>query len=365
MPSLDPPGADREAGPHVRPAPSVSVCIVTARRPVLLDACLASLQAQSAPPPFELLVCCNGDAGAADVVRARFPDAIVGVADSTSPAAARNFLVQRACGELLLFLDDDVVAHTELLGRLVKLAASWPRATVFGGPNETPPGSSRFQLVQGAVLASIVGSGPVRRRYGRHPAAVADQRFFTLCNLAIRREAMLPFPPDLVCAEENVVLSELSRRGAVMRYDPGLVVFHERRPDVATFLSQVFGYGRGRGQLLTRAPHTFRPSHALPVMLVGYLAVLPLSLRHGRLWLVPLGAYLVAVTAAGARVAWTLRRPQVAPLATALCGGLHVWYGAGIVAGLVSRRRPERRASGFRWLDDDVLRVTTAPDRQA
>ncbi|MGI9080087.1 MAG: hypothetical protein ACR2GF_04590 [Acidimicrobiales bacterium] len=152
---------------------------------------------------------------------------------------------------------------------------------VFGGPNETPPGSSRFQMVQGAVLASILGSGPVRRRYGRHPAGVADQRFFTLCNLAIRREVMLPFPPDLICAEENVVLSELSRRGVVMWYDPGLLVFHERRPNVPTFLSQVFGYGRGRGQLLTRTPGTFRPSHALPMLLVGYLVLLPLSSHYG------------------------------------------------------------------------------------
>ncbi|MGI9080086.1 MAG: hypothetical protein ACR2GF_04585 [Acidimicrobiales bacterium] len=69
------------------------------------------------------------------------------------------------------------------------------------------------------------------------------------------------------------------------------------------------------------------------------------------------------MSAAGVRVAWTLRRPQVAPLASALCAGLHTCYGTGIVAGLFSRRRPEPGARGFRWLDDDVLRGTTAPGR--
>ncbi|MGI8777159.1 MAG: glycosyltransferase, partial [Acidimicrobiales bacterium] len=315
MASLDPPAAERgtgrpQVGDETPAAPAVSVCIVTARRPVLLDACLASLQAQASPPTFELLVCCNGDAAAADIVRARFPDAIVGVAEPTSPAAARNFLVRRARGGLLLFLDDDVVAHPELLCRLVGLVDAWPEAMVFGGPNETPPGSSRFQMVQGAVLASIVGSGPVRRRYGRHPAGAADQRFFTLCNLAVHREVMLPFPPDLVCAEENVVLSELSRRGFAMRYDPGLLVFHERRPSVSTFLAQVFGYGRGRGQLLRRAPRTFRPSHALPVMLVAYLALVPVLVPAGWPWLVPLGAYSLALVAAGAPVTWALLPPN-------------------------------------------------------
>jgi len=353
MARLEPPAEERATGRSSCPAPAISVCVVTAWRPALLDACLASLKAQSAPPPFELLVCCNGDAAAADIVRAHFPAAIIGVADPTSPAGARNFLVRRACGGLLLFLDDDVVARPDLLCRLARLAAAWPDAMVFGGPNETPPGSTRFQTVQGAVLASIVGSGPVRRRYGRHPAGQADQRFFTLCNLAVRREAMLPFPPDLVCAEENVVLSELSRRGVVMRYDPALVVFHERRPTARAFLTQVFGYGRGRGQLLRRAPRTFRPSHALPVLLLVYLALVPLSALHGWPWLLPLVAYGLTLVGGGARVAWSLGRPSVGPMASALIAGLHTFYGAGIVAGMVSPRRPEASAQGFRWLASD------------
>ena len=60
---------------------------------------------------------------------------------------------------------------------------------INASPNDTPPGSSRFQAVQGAVLASLVGSGPVRRRYGAHPPRHADERFFILCNLAVRRSA--------------------------------------------------------------------------------------------------------------------------------------------------------------------------------
>jgi succinoglycan biosynthesis protein ExoA len=372
----DPKPAVSRPGPKTS-APVISVCIVTARRPVLLDACLSSLQAQANPPSFEVLVCCNGDPGAADAVLARFPDAHVGVTASTAPGAARNFLVARAGGELLLFLDDDVVAHRSLLRHLADLATAWPQVMVFGGPNETPPGSSRFQAVQGAVLASLLGSGPVRRRYGRHRAGPADERSFTLCNLALRREVMLPFPPDLVCAEENVVLSELSRRGVAMRYDPVLVVFHERRPTVRAFLSQVFGYGRGRGALLVRSPGTFRPAYAVPVALLAYLVALPALVRQGgSAWLLPVAAYSVVLITAGGRVAWTFRRPRVGPTAAALVGGLHVWYGAGIVTGLAAgitsvatrtmapTRPRERRLVAFRWLGEDALRDLPAPSRQ-
>ena len=56
------------------PRPVLSICIVTGRRISMLDACLASLQAQVDPPPFELLVCSDGDR---DVAHARAPGAPV------------------------------------------------------------------------------------------------------------------------------------------------------------------------------------------------------------------------------------------------------------------------------------------------
>ncbi|CAN5721039.1 hypothetical protein BH24ACT3_BH24ACT3_09110 [soil metagenome] len=69
----------------------------------------------------------------------RFPAARVCHVRRALPGAARNLLVERARGELLLFLDDDVVIEAELLARLAKLADVHPEADVFGGPNDTPP----------------------------------------------------------------------------------------------------------------------------------------------------------------------------------------------------------------------------------
>ena len=167
--------------------PRISICIVTGRRLALLDACLASIEAQVDPPPYEVLVCSDGDREVADAVTARRPDARVCLVDRALPGAARNLLVDEARGDLLFFVDDDATLEPHALALLVDLADAHPEAGVFGGPNDTPPDSSRFEVVQGAALASILGSGPVRRRYGPHPAGPADERFFILCNLAVRR----------------------------------------------------------------------------------------------------------------------------------------------------------------------------------
>lgn len=325
-----------------RANPSISICIVTGRRTRALDACLASLQVQREPPSFEVLVGADRDPGVAEVVRRRFPEARVRIVDGSLPGAARNLIVDHARGDLLLFLDDDVTAESDLLARLADLARAHPEAGVFGGPNDTPIESSRFQIVQGAVLASAVGAGPVRRRYGAHPSGYADERFFILCNLAVRRDVMVPFEHDLVCAEENALLSVMSRSGVAMYYDPELVVYHERRPTLAGFIQQMHKYGRGRGQLLVRRPFTLRPAFLAPTALLAYAGVSPVLVALVGPWaLAPLAAYLAAVTASAVWIGRTLRRWREVPLAALLLVALHGAYGSGVVRGLRERRPAE------------------------
>ncbi len=336
----------------MREPPKISICIVTGRRDAVLDACLRSLQDQVGAPSWELLVCAEGDPRVPDAVQRRLPEARVCSVDRGAlPGAARNLLVEQARGELLLFLDDDVTVAPDLLVRLSTLAAAHPECGVFGGPNDTPADSTPFQMTQGAVLASIVGSGPVRRRYGAHPPGEADERFFILCNLAVRRDVMVAFPPELVCAEENAVLAELASEHVRMFYDPDLVVYHERRATLGGFARQMHKYGRGRGQLLAREPRTVRPSYLTPTALLLYLVTTPLLIRWaGPLALLPFVAYLGAVGACAAWIAKTLRRGIALPLAAWLLVVLHASYGTGVLRGVLERRRPVAAPVARGWL---------------
>jgi hypothetical protein len=233
---------------------------------------------------------------------------------------------------------------------------------VFGGPNDTPPSSTRFQFVQGAVLASMVGSGPVRRRYGAHPAGTAGDQAFILCNLAVRRDVMVRFPDDFLCAEENALLSDLRHNEVVMYYAPELAVYHERRPTPRGFAQQMHKYGRGRGLLLRREPGTFRPWYAAPSAFLAYLLALPvLVLAFGPAAAVPVVAYLAAVLAGAAWIARTLRRPGALPLAAGLLVVLHACYGAGVVRGLVAPVPPSTPLEG-RWSSAPVEEVTGGAD---
>ncbi|MGH2718400.1 MAG: glycosyltransferase [Actinomycetota bacterium] len=348
--------------------PAVSVCIVTHSRARLLDSCLRSLQEQESPPPFELLVGCvvkgSGEPDVRGIVRSRFPEATVGGIQGGYPGAARNLIVERARGELLLFVDDDVICEPTLLRRVVALASAHPEVGVFGGPNLTPPGSTRFQVIQGAVLGSALAAGPIRRRYGKHAAGAANERQLILCNLAIRRSVMVPFANHLACAEENGLLAELSRQGVRMHYDPDLVVFHERRPSPGGFIRQMLKYGRGRGQLMARVPRSSSPVHLAPVALLAYLVLLPLAIAlfaGHPLWmagaLAPLALYLMAVAASGLNIARNVGRWRSAPVAGAMTVAIHLAYGAGIPWGLTSSRRSRPAPE---WSDRPASRLEEA-----
>jgi succinoglycan biosynthesis protein ExoA len=346
------------------PDPLLSVCIITRGPSRLLEECLVSLRRQVDAPSFEVLVCSNGGPDAATAVHRVLPDAVVGVLDHRPLGSARNAVIERARGDWLVFLDDDVTVQPHLLGRLAELAAEHPDATVLGGPNETPGGSTAFQVTQGAVLASIVTSGPVRRRYGRHPAGGADERYFTLCNLAVRRDAMQPFPDDLLGAEENAVLVQMSRRGFRMHYDPTLVAFHERRPTLRTFARQMFKYGRGRGQFMRKDPASARAAYLAPAALLAYALAAPLLvIELGPLALLPMALYAGVVAAAAAVIGWNLHRSlRCGLLAALLIVVTHVWYGAGTVVGVLDRRRRRRRrrTRPARWSDAPADDVTVA-----
>ncbi len=320
--------------------PLISVCILAGHSPEALDDCLSSLRAQGSPPVYEVLIGGDPTLEALAVVQRHFPTAHV-CRTPGYPGAARNPLVEQARGELLLFLDDDVIAPVDLLANLAHTAECFPAVQVFGGPNDTPLDSSRFQVVQGAVLSSLIGAGPVARRYGARHSTLADERWFMLCNLAVRREAMAPFRHDLICAEENALLGELRRAGGMMRYEPSLRVFHARRPEWESFARQMTKYGRGRGELLRRDPGLVRLAYLVPSGLLVYLVLALVVVALGgsvRLTLLPGALYGGLAIATAGRIAWTTRRLANAPLAAGLLLTLHACYGFGVLRGACGSR---------------------------
>ncbi|GAC1300536.1 MAG: glycosyltransferase family 2 protein [Vulcanimicrobiaceae bacterium] len=151
----------------------LSVVIATKDRAGFLAAALASLATQRNAPPFEAIVVDNGSRdGTAPLVRERardggFPLHYV-YAGEPNRGAARNAGVARATGDIVAFVDDDVVLPEHFL---FAHAAAHARR-------------------RGAAVTGPILNVPAPAARARPGIANYSGAFFCTCNVSVARDAL-------------------------------------------------------------------------------------------------------------------------------------------------------------------------------
>jgi len=317
---------------------SLSIVIPTRGRLTSLQKCLASIFASNLPERTEILVVCNGsDPPTEDFLRrlsASDPRLHLMELKEGSPAEARNAALSKVQGEIVYFLDDDVTIAPDLFSRALDTFKQRPEVDVLGGPNLTPPNSSRFEQSVGFVLASPFGSARVCDRYrATGHLRATDDRALILCNLAIRVRAIVDRRPvfggHLVCNEENLLLGLLALENRNMLHDPRLIVYHSRRGTLSGFARQIFRYGRGRWQNTLLLPTSLSPIFVIPVFFLFYL--LSLTFVRSSWWMLPLVIYVSMVSIFATLEAYRNRTPRQFPLTMMLFPTCHLAYAAGFL----------------------------------
>lgn len=336
---------------------SLSVIVVTMDRAPEIAQCLESLLAQRGEALDEIVVVLND---ATSEVRA-VVDELVGrdarvstlTIERSTASVARNLGVEASRGELLYFIDDDVMVDPAATSEIVRCFAEHPEVGIVGGPNLTPPDDPPFAHLTGALLSTRWGTGATRSRYIESEEGAADERHLILCNLAMRRaiftERGLSFP-TLFGGEENALMGQAASRGVRAWYSPRIFVHHRRRTTFAGYCEQIYRYGWGRANAMANAPGTARLIYFVPVGFLLYLLALPLLSRWSSWALLPLMAYGAGTFVASLGLVIRDRRPAWLPLLLGLYPITHVVYAAGLIrqglrhlsGGPVSRKAPER-----------------------
>ncbi len=266
------------------------------------------------------------------------PDFEVIVAEGRRPSCQRNQAAKMAKGDILYFLDDDSLAVPDALKRIAACFKD-EAVAVLGGPSLTPSEDSLFQRAVAWALSSSFGGGAIRNRYRSYGILRnTDDRELILCNLAFRKEVYLAYgglDERLYPNEENELIDRLLASGARLLHDPEMFVKRSQRPNLAAFIRQMKGYGKGRAeQCLISRSMSFKA--VLPALFALYSLSLPLFFPFW--WYnLPALTYLVAIFAnmmiavQGGGVLLALRLPLVYTL-------LHFCYGAGFITGLVAPR---------------------------
>lgn len=251
-----PPAADR-TGASVAPPISVLICAYTLERVELIDAAIASLEAQTVAPHEIVLVIDHSPELEAESKRHWPQIEVLPNSEQQGLSGARNTGVAACTGEVVAFLDDDAVAAPNWIERLGQAYADpavlgaggtvrprWEQGQPDWFPNE-------FDWVVGCTHSGM-------------PSEREAVRNLVGANMSFRREAMLEaggFRHELgrigkipAGCEETDLCIRIGQRhpeGTIL-YDPAATVDHfvpAARAQASYFSSRCRGEGRSKAIL--------------------------------------------------------------------------------------------------------------------
>ncbi len=238
------------------PAAAASVVVCTRDRPEILARCLDSLAALT-DPPQEIVVVDNAPATApAREVVGRLPGVRYVVEPAVGLDRARNTGIRESRGEVVAFVDDDVIVHPGWLGGLLH---------GFTGPS--------VMAVTGLVLPAELDT-EAQLHFETHwgfnrgyEARTFDAAFFAAtrrrtvpiweigagASMAFRREVFTrvgEFDDRLDvgaagCCGDSELWYRILAEGLTCRYEPSAVAFHRHRRELPALERQIEGYMRG------------------------------------------------------------------------------------------------------------------------
>ncbi len=199
----------------------LSVVVPTRDRASVLQRCLAALERER---PAEVVVVDDGSTDDTPDVLGRHPWVHAVRQGGAGRSAAKNAGVEVASGDLVLFLDDDVIATPGLVGRHERHHARHPEEheALLGRVTWAP------ELEITRHMRWLERGGPLFAYDQIDDPDDVSWRFLYTANASLKRSFLQPFDPALPIYEDAELGYRLSRRGLRLRYDPDALGHHLR-----------------------------------------------------------------------------------------------------------------------------------------
>lgn len=235
---------------------ALAVVVPTRDRHDLLDRCVDAL-ARSLRPGDELIVVDSASARPVGPLPALGVDARVLRCDQPGTSRARNAGWRAATRPLVAFVDDDIRVSPGWADAVAATAGDHPGVAFFTGRVTQPPDAP-------------VVSRPVAVLDAPEPATIDGASNGSLghgANLVVRRHALeaidgfdehLGPGTPLRAAEDYDLFDRLLASGALGRYEPEMLAYHEQWRDRRALLKLDWAYGIGGGARLAKLMRTDR-----------------------------------------------------------------------------------------------------------
>lgn len=214
---------------------SLSVCIVTYERRDFLRRCLEALAA-NLTDDVEVVVVDASESDASQLVRAVRSSAVY-VHDRSVAGwmtRARNVALRYAQGEVISFLDDDVVVSAAWQAAVLDAFADASVAAVAGRTRNGQPGEETYHLPIGRLL----DDGSLTEGFASRPPAVVEVDHGIGANMSFRRSVLSRLGgfrddyPGTAMREDTDIYLRIRRLGGRAVFSPDAVVDHLPAPHV-------------------------------------------------------------------------------------------------------------------------------------
>ncbi|MBO5263188.1 MAG: glycosyltransferase [Bacteroidaceae bacterium] len=263
-----------------------SIIVPVYNRPDEIQKLLESLSAQTVKP-FELVIIEDGSKERCDHLLGYYRSFFTihyHYKENEGRCEARNYGLQRAGGDYMLFFDSDVILPPFYFERLEAAMAASP-CDCFGGPDAADDSFSDMQKAVSHSMTSFWTTGGIRG--GKVVMEKFCPRTF---NMGISRKVYETVGGFNDMLGEDIDLSlRIRKAGFDIRLIRETFVYHKRRIDFARFFKQVNNFGQARIWLHLIHPGSMKLVHTLPaLMLVAGVLLLAASLFFPWLLLLPL-----------------------------------------------------------------------------
>ena len=189
------------------------------------------------------------------------------------PGASRNLGMEKARGDVLVFIDSDCMAPPDWLENIAAAMADGS-VDAFGGPDRCHPDFPPLLKAIDYSMTSFLGTGGARGTTGVRVTKYYPRSF----NMGFRREVYerIGGMGNLRHGQDMEFSNRMHRNGFSIAFLPNIGVYHKRRTSLKRFFKQVFNWGVARINLGRIDKQMLRPVHILPALVVA--SYLPLTL---------------------------------------------------------------------------------------
>ena len=316
----------------------VTIVLPTYNEERYIDACLASVQAQTyGPTNFEILIADGRSEDRTRELASAWIDRLPGLKVLDNPGRQQgtglNIALAEAGNDLIVRLDAHCRYATDYVERCIA-ALDRTDATVVGGPMR-PEGETPFGKAVAVATTTPIGVGSGRFHYSEK-----EEWVDTVFLGAFRRSEILAIGgyDDMhirPAGEDHELNFRITKDGGKILLDPTIRSVYHPRSTPGALWKQYHNYGLGKVSTLRRhgALPTLRPLG--PTLFVAGILLGPLWWQFDPTRLTFIGALAVYSTIViGTAVIKSRFRPGLAARTTAAIVIMHLSYGLGFLRGL-------------------------------